>query len=462
MGLRMKTILFILFFSRFALAASDYMIQVLSVYPQNNMHNSLMYLSNCSSLFGSKASEQKKEEQFLHLQQIANYSYENETRDDKNRGSRMQQIGLSAKQIRESQESILEQTLHDWLKSGDYTREQIEDLRKQHAQLDPNRIHFISIQDLDENGIMNYYSSIRIYDSSVVPKINSKKHFAQKNPNIKSQVELNFPNVDLEQILETAGIEKATNTWNIGLIDIIKPYPDAIKSLLAQTADLLDLHYNDRMYFEEKSTESIERDEVDIVFYANERIKSYYERLFGIIPLKNSKGQNIILSKESGNYYLFHMTGSYFIRKFFQIQYYEPSFASNLNLRKQKETYEYMQSLLKQSLDRLDARHYVANSKQQMIEVLIRILYESQNKSISMMDHIAKLIYLRRSLPHSMTAKTSPEQDLKDLELTKLLLQKYNLSSSYNQGNIAAAIALSNVMLTDPLLFIINRSTLNK
>lgn len=408
----------------------------------------------CPNLFNQNY---KNTNDYLRIQRVANHMRIGDQRDDGRRGMLFREEDFEyAKHIFDE---IFYRILNDWRTNKNYSNEDALRLLQDHQSLDPRRLKFITVEQMTLNGEpSSYFSGIRIYDSSKNYRI---KNILQNYKDSKSMPELVFPNFDLKSTLTKAGIRALDNHWTLGLIDIETNYKDALKTLVAQVAYNLDANYNHNDYFLTRSTQSIEKDDLNILIYTNHRIRAYYKRALKIDPLKDENGNEIILKKNGKEYYLFHMYGSEFIRKYFQIAFMEPSFSTNKDVSKIIQKLEFLRQEVHRQLLIKTNKKLIVNDINDFVGYLHEILMNAMRTNEL---PLLEMHQLMKSLPEDIfdLNKNLYLNEISKMKINQILqitgsIPKHSSITNIREATILSLMTALNIfIIEDPGLTILN------
>lgn len=398
----------------------------------------------------------------LRVQGISSYSLDNGKRNDLARGYMLREEGME--KIQEHAKPIMDRILSDWLATGYYTPTQIEAIARLHNSLNPSRLKLIYIESADSS----LFSALRVYDSSPVVR-DLGRPWTPAGP-ATDTIELTervFPNFDLSKAMAEAGMKRANQTWSLGLFDVAGRQQKALFTLLAQAADNLDLHYNNREYFNFESLSSIKANDVDLVFYSNEPLMNYYSQLLQVEPLRTKSGEYLRLRPRStsgapGDFFVFVIKGSEFIPRFFRMELQEPMYSASRALRDNQQMHQMLKAKILPHYRRLNLSDYSANNFAEFsarVRTILAPFAELAARGRKPTEDqiwygIAQSFALRRAMnPKLFSQEVSPS------EVEQLSAQLRFLVGQGPMATLATSTTLSYLTfyLRDPMLFLINR-----
>lgn len=465
--------LFLIFVPWRSAVAGDYILSTYEAAPgRSYMHIKSPSRLRCDQLFSNVRSELS-----VRVQQVASFSIdEHGNRDDANRGYRLAEQSIN--DFDKITEGVLRRILNDWQRQHGFSQAEIQSIYGLHQKLNRKRTKFLTIESNDKT----LFSGLRIYDSSPEMKDRGQLWRGEDEPiDTKEVAERVFPHLDLNQLFAKIGVKRERFTWSLGLLDISRNQEKALHTLLAQTADLLDLHYNGREYLNFQKLTDIQREDVDIIFYSNARLKQYYQRVLKTEPVKDEKSKDIVLTPSSAKngapseFYLFRLKGSEFISRFMKMEYHEPMFASNKAYRRQEELYQYLRAKIQPIYDRLNPDQYrvkdlpdVLRRTKAIFDPVMRGLKNGTKPSEDQFwTAVAQVFMLRRNLPPGVFENWRTSEVMYELNAIASSPMGSFVIGSAGQG-ITAGEMLNRTVLAgiemvynDPMLFLINRSHLN-
>jgi hypothetical protein len=473
----MLSLLFILLSSH-VVFSEDYVISVYDSVPAHDLVSVGHRVLRCESIFQGASAVQVT--QIANKMRLADGTITTQARGMRTHRRNMEFFDqLTA--------NLLGRVIHDWRSSGHYSEKEIQAVFNTHRNLSHHRLKLISIESV-ENGVWpgpslrgledesplvsipttqaRLFSAIRIYDSSPIPKAYSRLRPGnipmQSVSDHKEIGERVFAEFNLAQLLNQHDIPRANYTWSLGMGDVSGTQQGALLTLFAQVADLLDLHYNHREFFNLGRRDVIQEEDVDIVFYANEKIVPYYMQTLDLNPLNNANGYPYFVTKNNNRYYFFHLKGSDFIKRFFNLRFHHPLYGENRGFRLEERLHQQLRAGLKAAYDQLDPSDYEVNGfsdfwhhMRVIIPAALQLLEHSTapHNEPEFYELLARLLRLRRALPPDIfSAELSIEEKNEIMEFTRHL--------TGNQGDTVAQglslFAFLDVFIRDPIQQIIN------
>jgi len=409
----------------------------------------------------------------VRIQRVASYSQDaNGNRDDNARGFHKTEKNLA--EFDKITDEVLHRILGDWRHQNGFSPDEIVSIYNLHQRLSRKRTKFLTVESTDHT----LFSGLRIYDSSLGMKDHGQPWSVEDEGEDRKEIaERVFRGFDLDQLFTRLGKKRETHTWSLGLLDISGPQEKALQTLLAQAADFLDVHYNNRSFFNYGKLKPIEADDVDIIFYSNSRLKQYYQRVLKTDPVRNENGEEIIFTPKSagngtpGEFYVFHLKGSEFIQRFFKIEYQEPMFASSKAFRNHQELYQFIRSKIQPQYDRLNPEQYQAKNLADLLRRLRAITYPivaGMNMGVPPSEDqywfaIAQTFRLRDQLPPDLFENWRSPDVIKELrEIISSPLGRAMIGPSQQQVAVGdmlnlTVLAMIGSYMDDPMTFLMNR-----
>jgi len=486
-GSRFLTLALILNLFGFAAFGEDHII---SVFDSNSKHH-LLSLARPVLMCKNAADAKVDQTSVVRVQRTASYSVHNGVRDDSRRGIQMHE--RSIEEFDGFSQAVIYRLLFDWKTSGRYSAKELIDIFDLHRSLSRHRLKLITVENDDPANPFTAvgmdrpmesrdgstpptkFSAIRIYDSSTKMKSFGRSYSVPQlgERDMVDLVERNFPGFNLTKALTDLGIPRAAYTWTLGLTDVSGVQRGAMKTLTAQVADLLDLHYNRRDFFNIDKLDAIQKDDVDIVFYGVDGIRKHYEKELGLVPLRGADGEFLQFRKGEKDYFVFHVKGSRFIEKFLNMRFHSPLYGSKRALRNEQETRDYFSRLVKGGIWELSPQDYQVRDLNDLInklEPLVRDFahFLSLPGPLQTEAHLARILggffLLRRDLPDDIFKEVSREQSLRDLKKLDQLLGGIAPPEMgpLGVGKSVATLATLEFLLRDPMSYLINNANLAK
>ena len=480
-----KVLFSIIIFFSLPSFAGDYVISVFDSNSSKNLINTGHRLLFCRSIFSGKPASAS----VVRIQRTASYSVDSGVRSSERRGMQIQERDVE--NFHNVSEVVVSRLIYDWRQSGRYSEDSLIGIYNLHRELNPHRLKMITVEGMDAARPFSYldvainpamkirsdvsapekFSALRIYDSSPVMKSYGRKYTVpEKSP--KDTLELTervFKGFDLEAALKLNGIQRSSYTWSLGLVDVVGNQKSALKTLISQVADLLDLHYNQRDFLSFNKTDFIRSEDVDVVFYGSNAIRVYYKKFLGIEALKDKNGEYIRLEKNGGEFFVFHIKGSRFIEKFFDLRFHTPLYGNENGLRNEVEIRENLMQMATEAVKSLDPKDYQVRSFSEFIEkarpILDEFIYHQNNPTADPGGFgrvLGKFLLLRRELPDDIfdnTRNQSLYRDLMEIDHAVHLQEGY---SRENWSGLMTTLGMLEFLMRDPGSYIINRSEINR
>ena len=467
-------------FSSRVQASPDYVIRVIeAVSSQSAARLFHAHKASCGKSFA------KTPPSVARMQSVSSYSFRDGKRNNRHRGLLYDEAELGL--LDQAIDPIVNRVLNNLLQSGRFSHEDVLGMFKLDRSLNPARKKIITEEDVDAATLENpfdrdprrgthmrsadslpqsrRFSALRIYDSSPVMKSFGRRYKPTKRgaTDTIEIAERVFPGFDLDQMLAINGIKKSPFTWSLGLVNVVGPHKDAIRNLSAQAADLLDLHYNDRDFLNFGHTETIQKEDVDIVFYGDRWIRVYYKRLFGIEPMKSPLGGPLSFHKAGKEFFIYHMKGSAFLDAFFNLRFHQPSYGEDLSRRNEEELHRVLQTGVKKALASLDPRDFEVKTLDQLVtrsillaQEYVYLAHNGLKSEDSFFSLVARLFLLRRGLPDDIFDPSNIEEAQKALAQFQFFSQSFHLGD-LSQREISQMMLLQSVdfLIRDPMTFLL-------
>ncbi len=459
--------------------ATDYFISVYDSVSNQSAVNIGHKMLRCQSVFASNGPGSN-----IRIQRTASFSMDGGRRNDQARGMQLNEQPIDS--FKELSETVVARVLMEWKRSGFYSAEEVDRAFSLHRRLSPHRLKIISVESVEdgrfpqlnlsrrENETSNFtstqgalFSALRIFDSSPVMKSFSRRRTVPElsESDTKEIAEQVFPGFQLDEALKARGISRSQYTWSLGLGSVAGKQDSALLTLFAQAADLLDLHYNQRSFFNFGRKNYIENDDVDIVFYSSEKLVPYYQRTLDIDPLLDAQGFPVFMTKKEKRYYIFHIKGSDFLSKYFNLRFHQPLFGNANGLRNEEKIRDFYKSQLDIAYKKLPQDLYGISTIDEFFQEMenliinyVQIQQGSGDKQGPIMDLLARFILLRNSLPDDIFSQT-----YSDATERRVLSLLQNLLGSHVPKEAGLSyFAMLEFLLRDPVQFLANRTYLHE
>jgi hypothetical protein len=449
----------------------DYVLSVFEATPRHNFQSLVTDVlpKACEELLNETKVASR-------VTKIASFSVdEMGRRDDLRRGMQIQ--GQKLEMFDQHTSDALYRILNDWQYNHGFTPQEIQSIFQLHQSLDRKRTKFVTV----ESPTSDTFASVRIFDSSKEMKYLSRiwGQETQARPS-RSLPEIVFPGFSLSSALTENGIEPSERVWSLGLLNVTKGSDKLLNTVLAQTADLLDLHYNKRQFLNFGKTDAIGQEDVDITMYSSQRLSAFYQRVLGVKPLSDRQGEPLTQNSPNSdqNFHVFHIKGSDFIRRFLDIQFHEPLFASNRALRNQQLMLTEFRESITGQINRMSEDQKKKYSAGSAIEVFdkMRLIFQEfmsagqiqhpQVQQHALYAAVAKFFILRDSIPDNFNDElANVETRAKILSILSGPLRALSQIAprpggpTFQQAGATMYLMMLDMFLYDPMTFFLNRST---
>lgn len=211
-------------------------------------------------------------------------------------------------------ESIFNKIMDNWLESGHYNQNQINLLRSRDQSLPQDRTHYIEFEQANESvGLrvldasdLLFYASLPAADSSTSSKPVSL---------IETLYQFDLP----ERVASKQGVAPAY-IWELGLLSAPHFFQKGIESIFFQVAYMLDFNYNQSGMMVFRSTEQLEKINLQIYGISRRKLVPKYQELgFEVVTEKDEKGQTVEKVFPDGMV-LIKISGANFLKKHFLSQ----------------------------------------------------------------------------------------------------------------------------------------------
>ncbi len=451
--------------------STDYVISTYDAISNHSLVNMGQQMLRCQSIFQTQTHSSN-----VRIQRIASFSYDGGRRNDHARGMQMQERDIDM--FEELSNSTVSRILLEWRRSGFYSDFEVERAFDLHRRLSPHRLKLISTESVESGRGFQYnagterfsitegarFAALRIFDSS--PRMRSygrlrsvPEYTAFDNREIAEQV---FPGFNLSSALADRNIARSRFTWSLGLGVVAGKQESALRTLFAQAADLLDLHYNHREFFNFGRMDFITSDDVDVVFYASEKLVPYYQQTLEINPLQRADGLPLYVEKNSKRYYIFHIKGSEFISKYFNLRFHQPLYGNTNGLRNESEIRQFYLQRLTRAYDQIPVDLYtilnIDDFFQSFEPLLVEFLVLHQTNQMTdenFFPLLARFLKLRRSLPDDVFEQTYSDNTRERVLNT---LRQIFGEEQFREAGVLY-FGMLEFLLRDPVQFLINRTS---
>jgi hypothetical protein len=389
-----------------------------------------------------------------------------------------QDLRYHISEFKKQTKDLLDQIFYIWQYVSGYTFENAKEIRTQFESLAPERTKLVSVTSYgnDFKPSSDYFSSISAYDSSLVTKSYSRiQKYNSKPIDYINPLERSLKDFSWVRVLMENDIQKANYTWSMGLLTKYGNKDSHVHELFTQVADLLDLHYNHREFFNLERTKEIEKDDVDIVFHAMIRVSKFYQRLLKVKPLKKLSGEDYVINLSGHDFNIFHIKGSDFIKTFMKYKYYEPGFENTQGKSLRMRTHEKLVSVIKMQYTQLNPESFKVNTLSDFahhLKALQNDYFRLQQPNSFANSHelnlfsisiFTRFIMIRKNTPEKVFRQIFDQKNHQEIfslfhpAIVQLFLSfKQQVKQDHDQDLPFIFSGLLQVLLEDPLNYLLN------